>query len=188
MKTLFVTLLLFLSVSGHTRGNESVYGIIRKSQGTVFNLKTPYFITFMHEGKLLALPIDTQSKDVTSLIRNFVDKDAMIEGEIKEVRFKSDGQDHVIGMFYPKSIRPLDLGKLGATDYQARDVKLKEDQKKIYDGPTLTLNQEDPSPKLAPTRGPVSGPGVKFRVPDAVANTLIFTGAAVILGTQLLKK
>ncbi len=41
--------------------------------------------------------------------------------------------------------------------------------------------------KLPPTRGPKQGV-VGFRINDSVANGLIFTAAAAIIGSQLLKK
>jgi hypothetical protein len=182
--------LLLLNPLVHASEVSSVYGKILKSKKSIYGLTSPYFVTFEHEGKLLAYPLDTKSKAMADKIKSFVDQDALIEGDIEKESFKADGLDYVIETFVPRSISPLKLSSLGETEWTTTQRPLSLTSKNKKKESNIILGYKDPNEgKLPPTRGPKQGSlAVGYRLNDSVANALIFTGAAAIIGTQLLKK
>jgi hypothetical protein len=188
---LILTFFIFCNSDVQAEHSFSVYGKIRKSEKNILGLNSLYFITFQHHGKLLAYPVDTDSKTMADKIKSFTDKDALIDGDIKKIYFNSDGQKYVVETFIPKKIKSLELSELGQTQTSTpeRPVpfhiidKTKENSFILGQGSNYPYEE-----RLPPTRGPKQGMGASFRINDSVANGLIFTGAAVLLGSQLIKK
>jgi hypothetical protein len=192
-KHIVFTLISFLFFNSQVKAEEvsSVYGKILTSKKTIFGLSSPYFVTFEHQGKLLAYPVDTNSKTMAEKVKSFLNKDALLEGTIKKVNFKVDGRIYIVEKFIPKTIRPLELSALGQAHWSAPECPefLPTKEKKKESFLMLMAGSNNPyDDRLPVTRGPKPGAGVGFRLNDTVANTLIFTGAAALIGSQLLKR
>lgn len=165
-------LLIFISFPLIAGDASTVYGKIRKVDHKLYALSYQYYVTFLNEGKLLAYPVDTNSKEMAEKIKALVDQDALIEGSVKEIKFQSDGQSNTILVFTPTKLSRLELSAL----------RVENDTKDFSKIPPPLNNQTS----LRHLKGNPNGKGITIN--DNLANGLIMAGGAAILGTLLLKK
>ena len=163
-KHLFLILLFSLNLAladGQTE--SSAWGKIVRLDQTIKGITYKYFIYYEEASKAHAYPIDTDSKEMGELIKKSTGQNVRVTGQVKEVTFNLDGHKKKILVFMPSKISPLTLAELsapGPLPSPSDTSKLPSKEKAAYDGGGIRIN-------------------------DKVANGLIYTGAAVILGSAL---
>lgn len=148
------------------KSQNAIWGTIVSPKEAVSGVQYKYFVYFEEKGQAQAYPIDTSSKELTDLIEKNKDQKVRIQGDVKEVILNIDGPKKKMLVFIPRSIKALTLSELALS---------KDD---------LALTPSNSSPKsFAKKERVYDGGGI--RISDKAANAMIYTGAAVILGSQL---
>lgn len=161
MKFLILFHMFFILAAGPNKGPH-VWGKIIKTEESVHNLTSKYFVVFEEDGKTQAYPIEPKDNKMKSKILENLGKSVKIHGDVKKVTLQNDGLKQEIIVFVPENLEPLTLADLSANNPSEIESTFSPDKKKEY-----------------------SGGGI--RVSDKVANTLIYTGGAIILGTKILE-
>lgn len=161
---LFLSFLILPFREAYSKKNSSaVWGKIIQAEKNIEGLNYKYFVYYEIDKTSHAYPIDTNRKDISEAVKKSVGQNVRIEGEVKQATLPIDGPKKVILVFIPTMVKPLSLSELAINDpiqvhpYNSASISKKESK---YDGGGIRIN-------------------------DDVANAMIYTGAAVILGTQL---
>ncbi|WPU65215.1 hypothetical protein [Peredibacter starrii] len=159
-----ILIALLLSCSIFAKDPAMVWGKIVKVDKTVKNVSYKYFVTYEVNGKFHAYPLETKNKNIAEQIAKNENQLIRIKGDIKTVKVAIDGPAQDIPVFIPESLSPLTLSELA--------VEFKPDlEKKPAD--------------VNPPKEAYNGGGI--RVNDTLANTLIITGGALMVGSALIK-
>lgn len=165
-KISIITIFLFLLFSGTSMAQTTklaVWGKIIEHESTINNYK--YFVTYTENGKSYAYPLDLRNykqKDLKPLNNKFV----KIEGLINTTTFKLEGQEQKTTVVYPNKIQPMKSSDLSIGNYYPTERD-------------LVKNPETKNNAVNRSGG--------FELSDKVANSAIFAGAALLLGSILSK-
>ena len=165
MKILFA--LLFLVVPFHLHASQNVvWGKIVTLEQSFEGVMYKHFVYFEKDGKVHAYPIETNRKDIVEILRHHSNQKVRIEGDVREISLKIDGPPKKILVFVPKSVKPLQLSELALSSRfdtsEQSSLALHSKKKHEYDGGGI-------------------------RISDQAADTMIYTGAAIILGPKVLE-
>lgn len=143
--------------------DNAIWGTIVSPKDQLSEVPYKYFVYFEKDGQQHAYPIEATQKLTETMDKNLNQK-VRIQGEVKEVSLQLDGPKKKILVFIPKAIKPLTLSELSAAvPVQTRPIQasgLHDKPEQGYDGGGIRIN-------------------------DNVANAMIYTGAAVLLGSRL---
>jgi hypothetical protein len=162
LKFLFLVASFFILSLVLADSGSAVWGKIVHSDKTIKGVNYKYFV-FYREGEIShAYPIEATTQQMSKLVNESVGQNVRINGHVKEVTLKIDGPKKQILVFIPTEIKPLTLSELAVSNTFIPDPKMAGPQaeKPGYDGGGIRIN-------------------------DKVANGLIYTGAAIILGTKI---
>lgn len=151
------------SMAADAKKSSAVWGKVVKAEQTVKGVNYKYFIYFEKDGKPEAYPVDTEKKEIAELIEKNLNQSVRVEGEVKEVELKLDGPKQKILVFMPTTITPLTLSALAINE-------------------PVNVAQKNPKP-IQPKPGRTDAGGI--RISDKAANALIYTGAALMIGSAL---
>ena len=161
----FVFLFLLLTTTSVAETSKlAVWGKIVQQDSVIANYK--YFVTYTENGKNYAYPLDLRNyklKDLKSLNNQFV----RIEGIISSNTIKIEGQTQKVTVVYPKKIDTMKASDLSIGLYSPSEKDLTK------------------TPKDKASSGRTSDGG--FEIGDDVANTVILSGAALLLASILSK-
>ena len=143
--------------------HSAVWGKVVKAEQTVKGVNFKYFIYFEKDGKPTAYPVETDNKELGNIIEKNLNTSVHVEGEVKAVDLNVDGPHKKILVFIPSTIKPLTLSELASNS-------------------PVDVMQKKPMP-VANSKGPYDGGGLRLN--DKVTNSLIYTGAALMLGSAL---
>ena len=153
-----------ISLCAFAKETPAVWGKIIVKEQKIKNLTYKYFVYFENKGVAEAYPLETSDKKMAEQILKNANQRVRVEGEIKKTEIAIDGPKQIILVFIPHKISPMSLSDLSIND-----------DKGI--APALAGSP------MAKAKGPYNGGGIS--IPDKVANTIIFTGAALMLGSAL---
>lgn len=165
MNKVFFVILLVASFSSFANksSDNAVWGTIVSPQKAISGIQYKYYVYFEREGQVHAYPVETTSKELAEQIEKNLNQKVRIQGHVKEETLPLDGSQKKILVFLPKAIKPLTLSELS-----------------VAQGET-TL----PTPSPSPAKKGKEYNGGGIRINDTAANAIIYTGAAVIIGSQL---
>ena len=164
-KILFTALLVILSATfsnAQIKDVSAVWGKVVRSDKAIKGVTYKYFIYYEQDGVSHAYPLETDKKEIADLVEKNVGKHVKIEGQVKEVSLIVEGPPKKSLVFIPSNIKPLTLSELAISDKVTTTQKPK---------------------KILTEKAEYTGGGI--RVNDQVANSLIYTGAAIMLGAAL---
>lgn len=165
MKTLkFIFIFLLLTNFSIAKTSKlAVWGKIVEHESVVDDIK--YFVTYTENGKSYAYPLNLgnyKTKDLSSLRNQFV----RINGIINSTSIKIEGRIQKTTVVYPTQIDPMKVSDLAIGLYSPSEKDLVKSAESKYD--------------------PVRQSG-GFELNDKTANTVILSGAALLLASILSK-
>jgi len=159
-KIIFFLSLILFPLASRSESTPALWGKVVKADKTIQNVTYEYFVYFEKNGVPEAYPLETNKKDIADIIKKHVNQNVRFEGQVKEVTLSLDGPKQKVLVFIPTKAKPLTLSQLSIQDpVHVTHHAPKEKNKEEYRG-ALTI-------------------------PDNVANAVIFTGAALMLGSAL---
>lgn len=159
-----VTLLSLLSSNTRAESKQDyIWGRIVTTDKNISGISYKYFVYYEQNGKSQAYPVDTDKKEIALIIKKNVNQLVKIHGKTKEIALNIDGPKKRILVFEPATVSPLTLSELSIPNTvdtaSSKTIELNAKQKE-YDGGGI-------------------------RISDKAANAMIYTGTAIILGTQI---
>jgi hypothetical protein len=165
MKSFFIILFLVNPLSGLAvkSSDNAIWGKIVSPKQRISGIRYKYYVYFEQDGQSQAYPIEINKEELAKVIEKNLDQKVKIQGEVKEVTLQIDGPNKKILVFIPETVKPLTLSELSINpsdqSFPTSSSKIHFKKEGGYDG--------------------------GIRINDKAANAMIYTGAAVILGTQI---
>lgn len=162
--TAFLSLMFMMSASFAQNSKVSaVWGKVVQTEKTIKGVNFKYFVYFEKDGQSHAYPLETEKPEMAELIKKNINHNVLVEGQIKEMTLDLDGPKHKVLVFIPSTLKALTLSELALNE-------------------PVNVAQKNPvGAKKSP--GAYNGGGI--RLSDKATNAVIYTGAALMLGSLL---
>lgn len=120
-----------------------------------------YFVTYEDKGQIHAYPLETSNNELIKEIKKNVSELVKFTGQLKTKEIQSDGRKQIVPVFIPETLAPLKLSQLSINDQVVMEAKNpKKKEKDAYNGGGIRVN-------------------------DKLANTLIITTGAILIGSGI---